>query len=328
MREKVRVLYVSGSGRSGSTILGNILGQIEGFFSVGEVVYVWRRLVNDWTCSCGARLSECETWKPVLDEAFGGPEAIDARAMSRAQRTSTRPRHLLPMLAPRGRRLLASRWEEGYKDNLSRFYRAILNTTGGRIVVDSSKRPLYGYMLETMLEVELYVVHLVRDPRAVAYSWLRKKPNEPTTEKLAYMPRHHPVESSLEWNLCNVATEAFWRFLPQRYMMLRYEDFVRSPRKSVERILNLLGEDPASGLPFTSERDVRLGINHNIGGNPDRFQTGTVRLRPDAEWARRMRPRDRALVTLLTLPLLTRYGYPVAEDRRTSEAASGGRSGG
>lgn len=40
---KIRVLYIVGSGRSGSTIIGNILGRIEGFSHVGELRYIWDR---------------------------------------------------------------------------------------------------------------------------------------------------------------------------------------------------------------------------------------------------------------------------------------------
>ena len=303
------MLYIAGSGRSGSTILDNILGQIEGFFPVGEFVYVWNRLVNDGTCSCGARFKECEVWEPVLKSAFGGPEGVDARAMARAQSTSTRPRHIPLTLAKGGKNLLRSRWTQEYRDALERFYRAILDVTGSRVVVDSSKLPLYGRLLGELPGVETYVVHLVRDPRAVAYSWLRKKQSTPNRRGLAYMPQHHPVESSLEWDLCNVAAEGLKGPAPERYVMLRYEDFVREPRPAVERILSLVGEEPPS-LPFVSERGVELrGPNHNVGGNPSRFRTGIVELRPDTEWVRRMRNGDRRLVTALTLPLLARFGY-------------------
>ncbi len=303
------MLYIAGSGRSGSTILDNILGQIEGFFPVGEFVYVWKRLVNDGACSCGARFRECEVWKPVLKRAFGGPDAVDARTMARVQSKSTRPRHIPLMLAKGGEKLLRSRWTEEYRDALGRFYREISNVTGSRVVVDSSKLPLYGRVLGEVPGVERYVVHLVRDPRAVAYSWMRKKQSTPHGRGLAYMPQHRPVESSMEWDLCNVAAEEFWGRSPERYLMLRYEDFVREPRSAVERILSLVGEKPLS-LPFVSERGVELrGPNHNIGGNPSRFRTGVVELRPDTEWTRRMKDGDRRLVTALTLPFLARFGY-------------------
>ena len=42
MREKkVKVLFIAGNGRSGSTILDVILGQLEGFFAVGELRRIW-----------------------------------------------------------------------------------------------------------------------------------------------------------------------------------------------------------------------------------------------------------------------------------------------
>jgi len=51
---RTRVLYILGWGRSGSTVLGNILGEIDGFFSAGELHYLWERsLVEGRACGCG-----------------------------------------------------------------------------------------------------------------------------------------------------------------------------------------------------------------------------------------------------------------------------------
>ena len=80
------------------------------------------------------------------------------------------------------------------------------------------------------------------------------------------------------------------------------------PRTLVERAIDLVGEGPRL-LPFVSEKIVEFGVNHDVGGNPSRFRTGAVELRPDREWAARMRRRDRRLVTALTLPFLSRFGY-------------------
>ena len=98
--------------------------------------------------------------------------------------------------------------------------------------------------------------------------------------------------------------------MPARYLRLRYEDFVADPRRSFEEILELTGEEDAQ-LPLVGERDVKLGISHTVSGNPNRFDTGTVELRQDRAWQKQMKPSDKALVTALTLPLLTRYHYCV-----------------
>ena len=42
-----RVLYILGWGRSGSTVLGNILGEVDGFFCAGELHYLWERRLSD-----------------------------------------------------------------------------------------------------------------------------------------------------------------------------------------------------------------------------------------------------------------------------------------
>ena len=311
---KIKVLYIAGAGRSGTTVLGNILGQTSGLFSAGELCYLWERgPVSNGLCSCGATFTECELWSPVLAKAFAGTNEFDARFMSHVQRTSTRPRHLPLMLAHRGRKFLMSKWKGAYQDNIERLYRTILQHSGDKVIVDCSKLPLYGYMLETMPAIDLYVVHLVRDPRAVSYSWLRKKSTRPIVGGIVNMPQRHPVESSLEWDVCNIAVEAFWKRLPGRYLMLRYEDFVEKPQQSVYRILDFVGEKAAS-LPFVSERGVEFGINHNLGGNPNRFKTGIVELRPDKEWTTRIRSKDRRVVTSLSIPLLSRYGYTAVPD--------------
>jgi hypothetical protein len=317
---RVKVLYIAGYSRSGSTILDSILGQIDGFFSTGELYYVWSRNVLDNTvCGCGTPFRECEVWRGVFECAFGGIDAVDAREMIRLQELNTRTRHLPLVLVPWGRRLLASRLE-GYLGRLEKLYRAIQHSTGCRVVVDSSKVPLYGYLLNTMPTIDLYVVHLIRDPRAVSYSWLKKRLLPPLPGKAApiYMDRYSSIKSSILWNVTNVAVEMFWRRQSKRYLMLRYEDFVDRPQESLQRILELVHEqDRSFSLPFEAERTIKLGINHTTSGNPSRFQTGTLELRPDKEWVARMTLKDKVLAAVSTLPLLFRYKYPLVRPRDT-----------
>ena len=39
--DKIKVLYIAGPSRSGSTFLSSILGEIQGIFNAGEVIDVW-----------------------------------------------------------------------------------------------------------------------------------------------------------------------------------------------------------------------------------------------------------------------------------------------
>nr|MDQ3591030.1 sulfotransferase [Actinomycetota bacterium] len=82
------------------------------------------------------------------------------------------------------------------------------------------------------------------------------------------------------------------------------------PRQRLVDVLKHLGEEDAE-VPLVGEREVKLGVSHTVSGNPNRFDTGAVELRTDREWISKMNPRDKALVTALTMPLLLRYHYPV-----------------
>jgi len=305
--DHVKVLYVVGLGRSGSTILSNSLGQIPGFFSGGELNFIWRHnVIENRLCGCGRPFRECPVWTKVMDEAFGGMDRVDPREMMRLQALGTRTRHIPMMLTEGGRRSLAGRLEK-FLISYGRLYEAIGTATGSRVVVDSSKEPAHGFAMSMVPGVDLYALHLVRDPRAAAYSWSKKKP-QPDTDTREYMVRFSPTKSSALWNSWNASAETLWRRAPQRYLRLRYEDFVADPRKSFEKILALVGEADAEP-PLLGEREVKLGVSHTVSGNPNRFETGAVELRTDREWISKMTPRDKALVTALTLPLLTHYRY-------------------
>jgi hypothetical protein len=56
------------------------------------------------------------------------------------------------------------------------------------------------------------------------------------------------------------------------------------------------------------DRDV---TQHTISGNPVRFSAQVPSVRPDDEWHTAMGARQRIEVSLLTAPMLVRYGYPL-----------------
>jgi hypothetical protein len=323
---KVKVLYVAGWGRSGSTILGRILGQVRDFFLVGELRYVWDRgLIENRLCSCGAPFGECQVWQEIMAEAFGDGDHVDAERLIGLRERNLRTRHLLTP-AIDGVRTRVARMGE-YRDALEKLYRAVRDVRRSRVVVDTSKFPSYGYVLQHTLGIDLYVLHLVRDPRAVAYSWeSRRKPRMDRRDGPSKtMTPHGFLESSLVWDEWNLAIENVWRRKPERYMLLRYEDFVQSPRSSVQEILRFLGEEAES--PFVGEREIAMATPHTFSGNPDRFQSGATTIKSDEGWRGNMGIARQAMVTALTWPGLVRYGYPLWPQRWELPGAAQDRSG-
>ncbi len=312
----VKVLYVAGAGRSGSTLVDSILGQLNGFFSAGELRYLWERgLVEGRQCGCGAPVRDCPTWRAVLADAFGRHGGVDAPAAAALQHAATRLRRAPGMIA--ASRLRRARTADGdpFAAVLARLYPAVRRQTGCRVLVDSSKLPSYGWLLDSLPGIELHVLHLVRDPRATAWSWLRRK-RLPDTRPPRLMQRQPPLKSAAMWTAWNLVAALLWSRSP-RYLRLRYEDLVARPEEAARRIAALVGESPGR-LPFPAPQTVVLAPTHSVAGNPGRLRTGEVALLLDDEWASRLRARHKLVVTLATWPLLLRYRYRLASAREES----------
>jgi hypothetical protein len=290
--DRVKVLYIACVPHSGSTILGNVLGEVPGFFSAGELFYTTHVIKRGLPCGCGMLPLSCPLWTRVLSGAgltFQDLIPDDSWLVAR----------YLPRLLAHERRGLPEPLAD-YQAVLERFYRSIQQTTECRVIVDGSKSPAYGRLLQTAPSIDLYVVHLVRDPFATAFSWRRKQ------NRL----NMHPAKFGLLWSFWNTSIEALWKRDSERYLAVRYEDFVGRPGETIRRIARFVGEYPGD-LPFLvdGETGVELGPNHTIAGNENRFRSGRIALRLDDEWKRTTAVRDSVATASVTWPFQHRYGY-------------------
>ena len=325
MSAPVKVLFVAGWTRSGSTLLDNLLGEIDGFFSAGELNGLWERaLLKGRQCGCGLPVRECRVWSAILQRAFGespdGPP--DARAVVELRNQAVRLRRMPRLL--RYRRDGSKPWPalEQYLGILEKLYAAISSATGAHVVVDSSKMPQDAALLPLLSNIDPYLLHLVRDPRGVAHSMTRRVLLQSDDGARVPMPRSTAVESAAGWTKINLATEAVRRRLgAHRSMLVRYEDLVSRPRPALESIAGFVGE-PASGIQFRDESTVILHGNHTVWGNPARFKTGAVQLREDNEWTHKLTTGNRIASTALAVPLLRRYGYEMGSSRRSSSISA------
>lgn len=305
--DQIKVLNIIGCGRSGSTILANTLGQVPGYVHVGELGYLWNRgVIHNVLCGCGQPFRECEFWQSIIERSGLPVDQKTATRLASFPRRANR-RMMLAVLGRRGPYGMVEGIEE-YADALRALYRA-LHAETGCVVIDSTKAPAHSYLLQAAPELDPSAVHLVRDARAVAYSWGRRDlrfdwdPKNPR-------PKIHspPPRTALKWAYANLTAELLRKRLGERMLTVRYEDFVDAPRQTISQILRLVGRN--SGVtPFVSEREVRLETTHTVWGNRSRMRTGVVELRRDSEWEESMSPLSRAAVTGLTWPLLRKYAY-------------------
>jgi hypothetical protein len=312
MTSPQKVLYIGGFGRSGSTLVERILGQLPGFCSAGEIVFLWQRgLIDGQLCGCGVPVPECDFWTRVGKTAFGGWDQIDPHEMLALQRHIDRNRYIPAMVAPRLRPGAAAALER-YTEALSRLYRAIGEVAGARVVIDASKHASTAFLLQRVAGLDVRVVHLVRDPRGVAYSWTKEVRKPEVTGDDAFMPVYRPSSSGRQWVAYNLLFEAL-RQLPVGSLVttLRYEDLLADPRAYLERILAVTSEPVLpEGFAFLGDGWVDLGVDHTVAGNPMRFHQGRLDLRLDETWKTNLPAGDRRIVTVVTRPLRLRYGYP------------------
>jgi hypothetical protein len=309
--DDVTVLCITGWCRNGSTIIGNVLGEIPGFFHAGELHFLWRNGAGKGAnnlCGCGQPLTECQLWSRIL--VTGLPSGVVLRdfadtVMAR-QRACVRTRHTWRVL----RQGPSTQDIRAHADLMSRTYRSIAERTGARCVVDTTKIPGEAALLPYLEGVTPYFVHLVRHPAAVANSW--REPKD-------YVWAMSASRSTAYWYGFNLATRAITRRYPGRSMLLRYEDFIASPAVTIDALLRLVGADAGPGGNPVRGRAVELHTNHTVTGNPDRFRTGPTVIRDtDDSWARELSTPARLAALTMSWPLSWRYGYRRRPAARTA----------
>jgi sulfotransferase family protein len=296
----LKIICIVGWLRSGSTIIGNVLGEVPDFFHAGELHFLWKNAAGrgaNTHCGCGRALTECPLWSGILP--LGRPPGMSAEAHAdvviRGQRACVRTRHTWRVLS-RGL------WCEEIREHaalMTRTYQAVAEETGARVLVDSTKIPGEAALLSHLGALDPYYVHLVRDPRAVAQSYREAK---------QYVAPMSAARSTAYWHGFNTACEALTRRHPARSLFLRYEEFTADPAAAVDAILRLCGADVAANP--VRDRVIELHGNHTVTGNPDRFLTGATEIRAaDGSWRATLPRRARLAAGTLSWPLIERYGY-------------------
>jgi Sulfotransferase domain len=305
----VKVVFIGGYSRSGSTLLDCMLGQVPGVFSTGELAYIWTHgLQENRLCGCGARFLECPFWKRVGDVAFGGWERVDVDQMLELERAVNRHRFVPLLLVPRLSRRYRSRLDR-YAAVLARIYTSIQEVAGARVIVDSTIDPAYGFLLKHVPNLDLRLVHLVRDSRATAFSWTRWQRRRDRVDTVMYQRRFPPAITALRWMVYHLLVHLLGRSGPVE-LRVRYEGVAASPRKEIQRILNHVAEPVGDReLTFLGEGTATLGVNHTVAGSLLRLRHGALEVRLDDEWTRALSRANRTVVTLLSWPFLRAYGY-------------------
>ena len=323
------VVYIAGSGRSGSTLLERTLGAVPGLVNVGELIDLCRRVApRNERCGCGRPFEDCAFWAAVGQKLAGGWDRELLAELSGLQRRVARQRHLPRVLLPPALSRTGSTEPPGFAADLARYaevygalYAAIADVSGARCVVDASKWPAQAAALARG-GLDVRVVHLIRDPHGVAHSQSKQGIVRPHDVSGADQMSHlGVVEAAARWTTTQ-AEVAMLRTMGVPSATMRYADFVVDPAREVRSALTRLGLtlDPGD-LDHVRGQDLALGASHGLSGNPSRFREGTIRLNADEAWRSSIGRRERVLVTTVAAPVL----LAGALRRRASQAPGHGQ---
>jgi len=310
--QRQKVLFIGGLGRSGSTLVESLLNELPQTFSVGETIHLWERGVRDrQRCACGRAFDHCPHWDAVGSEAFDGWNQVDLEDLIDLRWSIDRSRRL-PGIAWHHLRGRPSDDERRYLDHLRSVLlasAAVANSAGPRpdLLLESSKHLSTAALLSMDPLLDVRVLHLVRDPRGVAYSWTKYVERPETDDEV--MPTYRPIRTALRWLSDNLGFELLGRRVPT--LTMRYEDFVADPVGSIRAVAELvditLGDDDLRFI--NGNRATITSPMHSVAGNPMRFGGSDLTLRLDEAWRTKLGARDRRLVTAVTAPLLAAYRY-------------------
>jgi hypothetical protein len=278
--EIVNVVYVLSDGRSGSTLLDMMISTHPEVVGVGEMKMFHRyvpRSVERKRCTCGEELQECALWGKALADLTHDYD--------------------LPLHSEKG-------FEQRNYDLLS----SVAHSAEASWVCDSSKD---AGRLDLLLQSSMFnvqIIHLARDPRAVAYSNVRKRKRVLARggNVLDAWRKYNYFRSIMTWRRNNPGYVKRYSS-NMNYMLIRYEDIVERPAASVSRIWERMG------LEMDVDPLVNIGKDcHNIGGNHVRREN-EIAIKKDEAYIIDIPRITWWLSSLLIRDALSEFGYSMRQ---------------
>jgi len=267
----MKVAYIVGLGRSGSTLLDLMLNAHSRTTTVGEVKKlksyasakrkVRRKqrghLTSGNRCTCQAEtIWQCEFWSQVnrILEEKHGMNLLDLNIQSKD--------------------------EERFRHDNKVLFQALGEASGAEVVVDSSKSLQRLLRLRNIPDLEVYPVHVVRNP------WGRSNSVRKDRSRIYTAAIHYSYDS----------IRTYMSLVAKPHTMIRYEELVSRPRQELQRLMQYMGLEFEEG-----QLDWGNQESHNIAGNRmRRGQDSTLKL--DNSWRDELSSMQKAGIYLLSAP--------------------------
>jgi len=296
-----RLAYIMGPNYSGSTLLTLLLADHPDIATVGELKATAMGDMATYHCSCGDLLTACPFWNKVQHsmsqqkqtfsfDNFGTHFRDNKHSFTdRLFRAALRgplleaARNAGFILFPSAQKIKKNIIEQNHS-----LIEVICTLQQATTFLDDSKEPI---RLQFLLEAGLWdirVIHLIRDGRGVANSYMRH--NKTTMKNAAQQWTHTQQECDRMNGLLGKV----------RCFTLHYEDLCHEPEKNLIAVYEFL--DLGAGLPVSSTR------TKHIMGNQMRL--GSLRdIRLDEKWKQTLTDEDLQIFTTIAGRVNRLHGY-------------------
>ncbi len=304
------IVYTISTGYSGSTLLSMLMNAHPQVASVGELSNSVGEILKTspnkaYICSCHNEITQCQFWIQVQKHCRENGVDLDlhdfetqldlglGNFVNRAIFGS--PVQFTLILSLRDAILgRVPMYKNMINETLDRnliIARAILETTGKSIFFDASKNARIASKLCKRPEVNFKLVHLVRDPRGVMNSMLKRRPNATAEFVGKYWLRTQLSALSLKSNLPDAS-----------YLLVHYESLCSHPSETFQSINRFLDIEDADLIENAMNQE-----HHLIGNEMRTSQLKNIKL--DEAWRNNLNPSQLAKIKQIAGKIGLSLGY-------------------
>lgn len=269
-------IFITSSPFSGSTLLSFLLGVHPEIAVVSAVAGSKReRMMNTYRCSCQKLMCECEFWLDVQSKMHTKGFTDFDLANFKLNFTLDGPLIGRRQIGAGSSKLMEAFWDgllnvwPGYSDHLHAiadrtraFAISVLEITGKNVFLDATKQPTRTKYLIDYLDMDVKIIHLVRDVRGNVNSTLRHKQNDNITV----------CQAAKKWTRENTVILHCLERLPiHKQILVHYEDICLDTQNVTKQLYEFCGVDPTVSL-----NDFRAQTEHqHILGNQMRLRVSS-----------------------------------------------------
>ena len=243
MKEKIKLVLLIGSGRSGSTLIDMLVNMNPNVVGLGEISNWDTKVFNEY-CACGEIVKTCPFWSNIISKV--GWSEKDFREYKEYKNEFDAPKKGYVF------KINNNTQRPGFDKFISKsneIFSAISEVSDNRILFDSSKSPQRAFNLSKSDLLDVKIIHLMRDPRGVVWSYKKSFKKNQKAGLQKDINGTSLLKALYSWLATNSRAFSTVKSAQVPTLSVKYEDFCVNPdRKSIECLNSFSGKNPKADM--------------------------------------------------------------------------------